>query len=538
MKKLFLLFMVCLLAGCTHDDIFQKESLDRASQEENIIYSFNQQQVDSYYKNFNPELLKSIHKDIGNVQGKSTYANAIEPSGKDYEINLEQIYVFETEKFQSVTYIINTADTKNLYNLVYFSNNKKDYYTTIIKYNLEGTSLEEAQLNTKPERITYIPIEQDLPTTLNKVAQSKSFEIDIGCATLKVKPGKLCNGRNPDGTPANHDVDDACGMTGAGAAQPNVIEWDFSGCDLGQPGGAGPSTPGNGAPGGTPGGTPGGGPGGGGFNPPKEASPIKFFPVEGIEFLDIVINFPTQKNCEQLKKWAAQNKPGLGILYNKRNDSKEHGYAYQKKTVNGATGFVQDPTAMTTVNGNTDRLNINNYIGGNYVGISHTHTNPNVKDASGATAEPIFSGSDVLALIRLANGYTGGTKVYSDFFLTLTTNAGTYALKFPNITEGNFVIKYKPFILSKELMENLEQEVKKNFIALKATNTPITAEEYETALLVALKKVKLDIELYKTDNNSGEFGKDWQQLVLKQDAGLKTANPVIKSNCALKKFSS
>ena len=57
----------------------------------------------------------------------------------------------------------------------------------------------------------------------------------------------------------------------------------------------------------------------------------------------------------------------------------------------------------------------------------------------------------------------------------------------------------------------------------------VSANQYEEALLKGLAESGLKIEVYKTNNNDGNFGGDWSQLYL--DNSLK-GNKVKENSCS------
>lgn len=257
-------------------------------------------------------------------------------------------------------------------------------------------------------------------------------------------------------------------------------------------------------------------PGGGVANP----GDIRF-PIKGIPILINPPLPPNKKNCEQLKNWSNQQQPTLKVLYNNRNDIREHGRAF-KLNINQTTGarsIVADNAPIPLTPGNAFQLNVTANIGGAYVGISHTHTNPNTTQSDGSKRLPIFSATDILALIRLANGFENTTdRNFNDFFFTLTTNAGTYALKLPSINYVDFISKFRVFLTNKEKQKKLHDEIRKKYDNLVRDTPNPSSNQYEEALLMALDKVDLKIEVYKTENNNGNFGGDWNQLNLDKKA--------------------
>lgn len=131
-----------------------------------------------------------------------------------------------------------------------------------------------------------------------------------------------------------------------------------------------------------------------------------------------------KKNCEKLKKMC--DTPGLSsklqILKGKTEENKEYGYGIQKNFNNSYSNNV------TTVQSDPDDptvINAKHILGGHYIGAFHTHPDYFIG------YYPMFSGADVNFLKDLADRHDnyGYAKNYSDYFITLTTRHGTYALK-------------------------------------------------------------------------------------------------------------
>lgn len=502
-------------------------------------HTFSQDKVNALFVNNSQQLKQLLPNELTNekLEGGITTMNV-----RNFNINTERILSLETDFYHALTYLVTKDDVAGVINLTFYSWDYKNYFPVVTYYDVDETDVanyyEGIPFNTS--KVKYINTDFDYVSTLSNITTSSKTEYDP-CVKVYIEIVNVaCKG---DG---HMPGDSSCVMTGSDRAYTKqVFVIDTTACDEddtgggGGPGsGSGPGTnpnipileqPGSGNPGYPDYQTPGMGfPGGGGgiANPGDIRFPIKGIPV--------LINFPSpnQKNCEQLKNWSNQQQPTLNVLYNNRNDIREHGRAF-KLNINQTTGarsIVADNTPIPLTTGNEFQLNITSNIGGAYVGISHTHTNPNTTLSDGSKALPIFSATDILALIRLAYYFQDvQNKDYNDFFFTLTTNAGTYALKLPSMNNAEFYTKFHVFLTDKKKQKELKDEIKHQYDDLIRDTSNPSSNQYEEALLMALEEVDLKIEVYKTENNNGNFGGDWNQLKLNKKA---VGNKVVENPCS------
>lgn len=157
---------------------------------------------------------------------------------------------------------------------------------------------------------------------------------------------------------------------------------------------------------------------GGGANdfPSDENNEIVTSPI-------LTVNNPTPQRtpCQQLAlmtmNFALKN--ALTDLKTKTGETREYGYKITKtnRTFNNPTPNNADPN-------NSNKIIMS--AGGNNVGCFHTHDNP----ATNGTY-PMFSPEDILYLLDIATYHNnnGQPKDFSEYFITLTVDGGTFALK-------------------------------------------------------------------------------------------------------------
>ncbi len=205
---------------------------------------------------------------------------------------------------------------------------------------------------------------------------------------------------------------------------------------------------------------------------------------------------PVNNPCEELKKLTEN----LNIkntyteapngLNHKVNSYKEFGFAFARTDIGDTTTPV--PNSSKTPN----KLNMGNFVGGNFFGASHTHPNI-IYDVF-----PMFPLDDIKYLFDVAVKFesNGEPKDYSIFVLTLTVPAGTYAIKIKDVT------KFFAFINSPDFEEQ-KKNLEESFIKTGLENQ----EQLVKDLLYVLEKNDVGIGLYKV---KPDFS-DWSELKLK-----------------------
>ena len=159
--------------------------------------------------------------------------------------------------------------------------------------------------------------------------------------------------------------------------------------------------------------------------PPNDSgnnNPIVTAPV-----LELEEEAPKKTPCEELKKLInnIECKEAISNLEGHLSEDKEYGFAYE------ALPNSSDLDELHPIESLPDeplKLQMLNYIGGNFIGAYHLHPR---RSTSGGVA--MFAADDVAWLFKVARAHLPGTpfsqKDFSVYFLTLTVGSGTYAIK-------------------------------------------------------------------------------------------------------------
>lgn len=471
-----------------------------------------------------------------NQEGKTTFSE----SGKNpygVYIDLDHIQVFESNEIHAITYKVDIegmstesedGKIKEIFNLVYFSTNKVDYYVTLFRYDFSRIPLDHFIKNPQEtdNLLTFVPL-KDIENIYENIHSSifnglagkggpslyLSFQSD-DCSETTIVAGTTCKG---DGNP-KHNYGEPCGMTNPNdRATPGFSYTTYSPCGGGYRGGGS---------GGGSVGSPGHGGGGGGSTPaqPIKANPIKlpgdFVKYPGGRFSQIDLG-NTNNNSKILKNLVENNKVSLKDLYDKRNEQREHGYRFSKAKIAGEMK-VTSPIALplaTLYSLSTKVLRTNHSI----IGYTHTHGNTSVMQ-DGNQVFPMFTHSDIMALFDMVNKNPTIDKNPSDLFAGLMVNACFYVIMLPNdVTHENVATKYSNFATMNgtkmtankeaqawtDMMKKLSSRYK--VIAKNGTNKDI---QYEKALLLTLKEFNLNVKVYKLPDDNGQFNTKWRELKL------------------------
>src|SRR5690606_28300483 len=247
-------------------------------------------------------------------------------------------------------------------------------------------------------------------------------------------------------------------------------------------------SPGSGTNPSIPGGDPSGGTGNGSGNPPAEIS-------YGGNSITTPVMPEKDKNRNALKKMVSDGQfvaQSLDMLNGKTNETKEWGYAVKYPKINGVPTYTSN-TVMQASFQNPNVLEMMNYIGGDYVGVFHTHPDP-----SQTTYVPMFSPEDVEYLFWVANKHNtnGQSKNYSVYVITLTVPSGTYALKIESIEKFNLFINSK--------YEEFKIKLRK---AYDKSGNQASSSVLINNLLNKLKEYDTGITLYKANEDYSDWFK-------------------------------
>lgn len=220
-------------------------------------------------------------------------------------------------------------------------------------------------------------------------------------------------------------------------------------------------------------------------------------------------NFSTDP-CASLTKMQTNStiNNALNNLNNNISLPVETAYPISKDIENN----YNTPGMLTSDPSKPNQIDLSNYIGGNYIGICHTHPEPSSQYVH------MFSPEDIMMLYNLAKKHNipNNNKDYGEYFVTLTQ------------TEGTFAIKIKDAAAFKNIMRVQNTNRLKFNKDLKDLQKSYSNQDLNTMtkdLLELMKKYGLDqsIGVYQKDG----IGK-WSELVLDP---INPNNPVKPNPC-------
>lgn len=241
------------------------------------------------------------------------------------------------------------------------------------------------------------------------------------------------------------------------------------------------------------GGTGGGGTGGGtGTGGGGGTDPVYSDPVPDNNYI-AAVDAPFTTPCEQLKTLLNDtNKQAIEYLETKANDTKEWGYSFQ--TFPNSTNLAP-PSVIQADEREPTKIKMSACTGGNYVGAFHTHPIPS---AQGIV--PMFSPGDFKWLrdVALNHAIPHSVKNYNTYFLTLTVQSGTYAIKIKDIN------KFVTFYGTK--YDEFQEKLKDKYRDMNGS------ESDENELMIALleKLTNSGIGLYELNDNKT----NWSEVTL------------------------
>jgi len=552
MKKLLCFLFVSsafLLSNCVQDDLHKSVDQHRHSEDflEGKTITVDQETLESIYaenENLNNIFKNQFEKDLS-IKTISSLGSKIST-----RIDLDHIQVFESNRLQAITYAVHVFDekgypSKEIFNLMYYSTDKENYYVTLLKYDFSKISFQQFLKDPSFNDVIsiyplddYQDIDKELHRSITSVNPIYTKEIiPLGDCVKEVSvAGNPCKG---SGNPKHEYGDASCGMTGNNRATPGYTYMDFSDCGKGSgnPGGGGGGgySPGPGSPGGPP--YPGGGggnTGGGGSNPPiKVVTPIKNISdlvKSGILLGQINIG-SNNANVKMLKAISSHLKDDVKSLYSKLNEFKEYGTAHKFGIENG----------NYTYNPSTGKLTLPNPVGINskidasiaslaFYGVIHTH--PISFGSSTQASTPLFSPADLSSIFKYTNKSAfDPNRKPSEAFVGVVNKYGMYVVMLPNsVTSDNIATKYSDFVKvkqsgnftrvssdkDKQVWIDMEKDLLKEYSTIENSNDSenIKKKNHEKALLKVLKKHKLEVNIYFIDSNEGNFNSTWQKLSL------------------------
>lgn len=538
MRKLlcFLFVSSALIMGsCVQDDLHRTVDHHRQFNDplEGNTFTVDQKNLESIYSG--NENLKEIFKNQFKKDLSNKTINSL-GSKISTRIDLDHIQVYEAKRLHAITYSVHVFDekgdpTKEIYNLMYYSTDKENYYVTLLKYDFSKVSFPQFLKNPSVNEVLYLypledyqDIDKEIYRTISSVNPIYVKEIiPLGDCVKEVSVvGKPCNGEG-------HEYGDPrCRMTGSDRATPSYSYMDFSECGKGSSGGGGGSSPGPGTPGGPS--NPGAGfPGG----PIKVVTPVRHIgDLIKSEILLGQINIGNNNaNVKMLKAISSLLNNDIKSLYGKLNEFREYGSAHKFGRENGSYTYTPVGGKITLPNspGSTITINLAHAILA-YYGVIHTH--PISFGNSEQAATPLFSAGDLSSLFRLTNKSTyDPNRKPSEAFVGVVNKYGTYIVMVPNnVTTNSIVEKYDGFVVNEatdgsvrikgdlkgKKFKFFERDLKKeySYIAHSNYSEDVKKKKNEEALLRMMKKYELDLNIYFLESNNGSFDKNWQQLSL------------------------
>ncbi|WP_448606503.1 hypothetical protein [Paenimyroides ceti] len=546
---LSLLCVLILLQSCLQDDL-RTPVVREATQEDPLnaqTLIMDQTTLEERYAG-NTSLEHLFEKDF--KKAVSSLSAAKGGSNRTATLDLEHIQVLEADKVHVITYRVQVTDEKEpeskaVYNLVYYSTDRKEYYVTLLKYDFSRISIEQYLKKPTAEVLYLYPLEEDRDTDKNIQyaisSVSPIFVYEIippgDCMKEVSVAGTPCKG---SGNPKHEYGDNSCSMTGNKRATPGYTYMDFSDCGKNSGGGSGGggSYPGGGGGGGsTPGpGSPGGPPAAGGGNPPiSVVKPIKNIGdlVKSKILIGQVNMGSGNTNAKVLKAVSSFLKQDIQTLYGRMNDTRESGFAYQFGIVNGSYTYnvLGGRLILTSPNYTNRKIELGN-VSGRFSGAVHNHTD-NLGVTATEVGTPLFSPPDLGAVFKFTNkSVEDPFRQPAEAFVGVVNRYGMYMVMLPNnVTSENINTKYSDFtkiiqfgsskriVVDKEKQKwrEMENELERKYYDIELINDPehIKKKKYERALLMVLKKYKLEMNIYFLDANEGSFNGNWQQLSIK-----------------------
>jgi hypothetical protein len=211
---------------------------------------------------------------------------------------------------------------------------------------------------------------------------------------------------------------------------------------------------------------------------------------------DIGVLDPAIKNCEELAKMS-NNIDLINALKNLDSKTKElieYGYAIEKNSGNYNVPQIAQSDPQTP-----NMIRMGSYLGGDYIGLFHTHPDP----FDGVY--PMFSGADIgyLFYVAVKHNNNNSPKNYSDYFITLTTIHGTYALKFNNFAKLSIFINGKGIAAIDQVL----------YPKYDARQPEDSVDNLIVELLTTIKDLDLGVSLYEANKDLT----DWAEIQLNDD---------------------
>lgn len=533
--------------GCNQDDVY-KDFTNEEQAEPTIkgkTFIVNQKQLLEKYAT-DKNLSTILENDFKNHDGL-TITTSYESGQAGVMIDLDYIQVFESDQIRAITYKVSfesdieeNGETRELYNLVYFSRNSQNVFVTLFKYDFSQIPFHQFIndpyslyhiLNFFPlnnieniyENIAY-SVSNPMINVANYGSVNPQFSYSMinlaDCAQTVYVEGSECKG---SGNP-KHKYGEQCGMSGSDRATPGYSYMDFSDCY------GGPNSGGGGG-GGSVGSPGGGGGGGGGYNPTP--SPIRAIPIKQIGDFVFAGGVLSQinignvdHNTKTLKAISKDLKNDLSEFNSKLSQIRESGSAYSFKTTNGSYSYFQKLTLPNPIGQNT-KIDFSK-ASSIYCGVIHTH--PEDLGTNNTKGTPLFSASDLAGVFRFANETPNSpNRKPSEAFIGVVNKYGLYMVMLPNdVTKTNISSKYADFCKISSIGNKIQADINKpkwikiaseldqKYQKIESTlNENEKKKAHEKALLETLKDYELNLNIYFLHKDEGYFNGSWEQVTLK-----------------------
>ncbi len=210
------------------------------------------------------------------------------------------------------------------------------------------------------------------------------------------------------------------------------------------------------------------------------------------------VNLLPKTPCGELAKISANSSmitKLTDLKENHTNDEEESGYSITK---NNITGNYNTPTTAYPSPSQPDQIYMP--FGNNNIGTLHTH----IRASMGYP--PMFSDGDLYYLygVAFSHNNNGLPKDFSEYFLTITTPSGTFAIKIKNPGKLHLFIKDPAW--NGNSLSNLTNKYEKRSVGS-------NIKDYQRDLLNLLLEMDAGIGLYEA---SSDFS-SWKELSLNPD---------------------
>ncbi len=547
MKKTYYLHLLwcvlsfCMFTGCRHDDALQQTTGQEAPAPDPFngkTIVVNQEELQQKYAE--NKKLQAIFQPPENPGSSFTIETNSSQAG--IELDYDNIQVVEAEKFHAITYLVYARDEKGVsdnnkvYNLMYYSHDYENYYAILYQYDFSKTTKQDYLIRQNVDEVVSVYPLNEEPDIIQNISYSIASATSIkikeitpfsDCIKQVTVAGQPCKG---SGWP-KHQYGEACGMSGSDRATPGYTYNDYSDCYGNQgPGNGGPGGPGSGGPGG----------GGGGSTPaPNPVNPpTRFIPIKHVSdilksgglLFDINLG-NTNYNHKTLKAVTSLWKDDIQALYTEVKNANtyiEKGFAYRFTYQNGNYSKYPNTPRLTLTNpvGIKTQIDIS-VVAAYYNGCIHSH--PDKLGSATQKGTPLFSHTDLGAVFRFVNSSTQApNRKPSEAFIGVVNKYGFYMVMLPNsVTQENLTTRYADFIaigalnkiktdMEKPKWEKIKTLLKDKYAKIENTNysPEQKKKEHETALLKALQKYGLELEIYFLAPNDTAFDGTWQKITL------------------------